>query len=372
MRSNLPQRNTLLYLLKNPQQASGLPVPEWEIAIRQARRSGLLPRLASVVRQDDCWHAIPSAVNAHLQSAIEEQRHLRQATRFEINCLLDAFEGCDYPMVLLKGAAYEALCLPPSEYRLFSDIDVLVPHDFIGKAELLLMTHGWAHMPIDEYDDSYYRRWMHEIPPLRHLKRHSVVDLHHTISPLTSRIRVNIDKIFSAIEPCPSYPGAFVLSAADRILHSAAHLFLDGEFDKGVRDLIDINELLRAYIHNEHDWDYLLDRGKELNLDRPLGLALRYLNLIFEEDIPKSVLKTAYSIEKNSLRESFDDFLFLRGLIPEHPASSKLLTLLAKNSLYIRGHWLRMPPQLLIPHLFKKGMKKAKVEFFGLENSKAG
>lgn len=371
MRNHSPRRNPFLDLLKNPGHSVGLSVFEWDITIRQARRAGLLPRLAVLVRNTGCWQDLPPAVAAHLQSALEEQQHLRQATRFEINCLLDAFEGGDYPVVLLKGAAYEAGSFPPSAYRLFNDIDVLVPHEFIEKAELSLMTHGWAHIPIDEYDDNYYRRWMHEIPPMRHLTRHSVVDLHHTIVPLTSRIRPDIAKILSAIEPCPLYPGAYVLSAADRILHSAAHLFLDGEFDKGLRDLIDIQELIRFSIHSDQDWIHLQERAKELDLLRPLGLALRYVYLILDSDIPESMIEATYQKSKNALGEHVDDFLFLRGLMPSHPENANILTSLARNCLYVRGHWLRMPPHLLIPHLFKKGIRKIKGQYFGLDNSPA-
>ncbi len=38
----------------------------------------------------------------------------------------------------------------------------------------------------DPYDDLYYRRWMHELPPLVHSERGQLVDVHHTILPLTA------------------------------------------------------------------------------------------------------------------------------------------------------------------------------------------
>ena len=43
-------------------------------------------------------------------------------------------------------------------------------------------------MKSDPYDDAYYRRWMHELPPLIHRERDRMIDVHHTILPLTARI----------------------------------------------------------------------------------------------------------------------------------------------------------------------------------------
>ena len=52
-------------------------------------------------------------------------------------------------------------------------------------AEQLLLHAGWSHMKADEYDQHYYREWMHELPPLQHKERGTVVDLHHGILPVT-------------------------------------------------------------------------------------------------------------------------------------------------------------------------------------------
>ena len=37
------------------------------------------------------------------------------------------------------------------------------------------------------YDDAYYRDHMHELPPLIHKERDRMIDVHHTILPLTAR-----------------------------------------------------------------------------------------------------------------------------------------------------------------------------------------
>ncbi len=48
------------------------------------------------------------------------------------------------------------------------------------------------------------------------------------------------------------------------------------------------------------------------------------------------------------------DALLSRALRPPHPSCADRLTPLALFLLYIRGHYLRMPLGLLMPHLFRK------------------
>ena len=50
------------------------------------------------------------------------------------------------------------------------------------------------------------------------------------------------------------------------------------------------------------------------------------------------------------------DALFLRTLQP-NPAGNGLSSL-ARGSLYIRAHWLRMPPLLLAQHLAVKALRR--------------
>src|SRR3546814_4498658 len=80
--------------------------------------------------------------------------------------------------------------LPSARGRLFSDIDFMVPRARIEEVEHRLLDAGWEPAVADEYDQLYYRRWTHQIPPLRHFRRNTVLDVHHTIVPLTARAPV--------------------------------------------------------------------------------------------------------------------------------------------------------------------------------------
>ena len=48
------------------------------------------------------------------------------------------------------------------------------------------------------------------------------------------------------------------------------------------------------------------------------------------------------------------DALYAHGLQPFHPSSQGAVTPFALGVLYLRGHWLRMPPWQLAQHLWRK------------------
>ena len=52
------------------------------------------------------------------------------------------------------------------------------------------------------------------------------------------------------------------------------------------------------------------------------------------------------------------DFLYTRALRPDAPRSGGGLAGFVNNMLYVRGHWLRMPPWLLVRHLTIKSLRR--------------
>lgn len=355
-----------------PERTRNFSIADWELCVRQARASQLLVRLAVTLRDHRLDLYVPQAVQNHLVAATTHATHLRKAVRNEVGYLAEALQATQTPLVLLKGAAYELAGLKPSRCRMFNDIDLLVPKSRIADVELGLLIHGWASVHQSAYDDQYYRTWMHEIPPLMHLERHSVVDVHHNIVPDTAPIHPLAEKLLEDIRPCPDNLDIFVLSPQDMILHSAVHLFNDGEFDHGLRDLFDINDLISEAMKTEADWDALIARAETLELVTPLRHALRYLAILFAIPLGPQLDKLSRHAP-GVIRGSILDQMFLRGLKPDHSSCNDRPTAIARFALYVRGHALRMPPHLLFPHLVRKGLMRLQEAYFSKpEAGKAG
>jgi hypothetical protein len=234
-----------------------------------------------------------------------------------------------------------------------ADIDVLVPESALAEVERSLLAWGWEFEPLDEYDTRYYREWMHELPPMVHRERRAVVDVHHAILPRTSRLRADPRVLLErAIEVDR---GVRVLCPAHMVLHAAVHLFHDGEIAGAVRDLVDLDGLLRQFAADPSFWDTLCADAAALHLERPLFYALRYSTRVMDTPVPALVReRVAPWGPPDPVRRLMDALV---GRVLQRGEEGGAAAALA---LYVRSHWLRMPPGLLVRHLARKGLRRTR------------
>ena len=350
----------LVEVLKNFQRVVDLPLAQWDSLIRQARRADLLGRLAEILEGQSLFDAIPEAPRQHLIAGRAHAQKHAQVMRWEIERIQEALAALGVPVIYLKGAAYVLRGLPPARGRIYSDVDIMVPKAALGKVEKALLIHGWSALKLDAYDQRYYRQWMHEIPPLRHRRRLTVIDVHHRILPETTRAQPDPARMLAAAETVADYKNALTLNPVDMVIHSATHLFYEGEFDHGLRDLADLDDLLRHFSGHPGFWDKLVHRAQELGLIQPLYYALRYCGLVLGTPVPPGAWEHKHMWQPAVARRGMMDFLFLRALLPMHASCERRLSGLARFVLYVRSHYLRMPVYLLLPHLLRKLYSKDK------------
>ncbi len=349
-------------VLRDPPSAATLGLAEWDLLVRQARHAQLLARICVVLADRGLLQRVPEQPRTHLEAARVVSDKQDRAVRWEVNRIRHALERLGMPIILLKGAAYVMAGLPPARGRLFSDVDILVPKEQLAGVEATLMLHGWAATQHDAYDQRYYRTWMHELPPMQHIKRQTVIDVHHSILPETARLHPDPAKLRQAAVPLEGHDGLKVLAPADMVLHSATHLFHDGELEHGLRDLADLDGLLRHFGRSESFWRQIVPRARELDLSRPLFYALRYAAAALGTPVPGDIMQAAAAGRPPGALLALMDALFARALAPDHPSCRGRFTGPARRLLYVRAHWLRMPPLLLARHLMHKALVPAKDE----------
>ncbi|MEJ5999775.1 nucleotidyltransferase domain-containing protein [Paucibacter soli] len=330
---------------------------QWELLLHQARSARLQARLAQQFRDSGQQDRVPAQVLRHFEAALTLAESQRRALQWEVHEIQRALRPLPGPVVLLKGAAYVMAGLQAARGRIFSDVDVLVPRASLNDAEAALMLAGWHSTHHDAYDQRYYRQWMHEIPPMLHNTRATVIDLHHNILPLTSRIAVDAGALLAQVVPIEGWPGIYRLGDADMVLHSACHLFLDGEFDKGLRDLCDIDALLREFGARPEFWQQLPARAEALGLSRMLFHALRQSMRVFGTPVPAACLAAVSGAAPAAPLLRLMDAVLARALRPEHASCSDAGSRMARQFLYLRAHWMRMPLGLLLLHLGRKALR---------------
>ncbi|SEL90183.1 Uncharacterised nucleotidyltransferase [Sphingomonas palmae] len=332
----------LARLLAEPARATELDAAAWNAVICVARAEQLVGTLA--LRLDHA--AVPPVVSEILRDARQDATEQRRAALWEAEMMRRVLAPLNIPLVLLKGTAFVAGGLLAGQGRHIGDLDLLVRRDDLSTVEQALLSAGWDWAKPDAYDDDYYRRWMHELPPLLHRDRDRMIDVHHTILPPTSRPTPDADALIAGAVPLAN--GLSILAPADMVIHAALHLFADGDLAGGLRNLWDIDRLLREFTDEDGDfWLKLHARAAEHQAVPFVARAVRLAARLFDTPVPPAWR-----------RVRLGDHLYERRLLSRdawgretHPAT--------RLAFYVRSHWIRMPPLLLARHLLIKARRRA-------------
>ena len=327
----------------------GGPLPAtgdgWNALIAAARAELLLGSLACELEEAD----VPAGVRAILADARADAERGRVAALWEAEMARRALAPVGCPVVLLKGTAYAAAGLTAARGRSIGDLDILVPRDALPPVEAALLGAGWEWVKPDPYDDAYYREHMHELPPLIHRERDRMIDVHHTILPLTARVTPDAEALIERSVPLAD--GLRVLSPADMVLHCVAHLFADGDLAGGLRNLWDFHCLLTQF---EDEGDLLRDVIEPVyqhGLRREFARAMR-----LSEEVYGTYNELIFQIGFWTRYAEKADKLYLRRLLARDGWGRETRPA-TRLGFYVRSHLLRMPPAMLARHLWTKARR---------------
>ena len=341
----------LVRAIKDPDVLSGFGAKQWNTVLRQAQDCGMAARLFHRLEASGHIGLVPDRARQVMQDAVVDARHNHTALAFEINRVQRALSTARISFIVLKGGAYLCAGLPISGGRLATDLDFLVHEEDLGAAKQCLLSAGWRVAVETEYDKRYYEDWMHEIAPMAHAERQTVVDVHHAISPRTGRVHPDVAALWAAsVEP---EPGVRVLAPADMVLHAALHL-LNEEFTAGFRDLVDLHDLLLHFGAEPGFWRDIELGAERHGLERVFYYLVSLTSRILETPIPESTLAKAQAAAPVAPLGPAMIRMMEMALLSGLARRQSWLTSMALGALYLRSHWLRMPPPLLVRHLSVK------------------
>lgn len=336
--------------LADPPYVLGLNEDQWTALLCMAHAERLTASLAW--RLDGL--ALPETAAAMLAQARAAAEVQRVHALWEAEMARRALAPIGVAIVLLKGTAYVAAGLDAGRGRLIGDLDILVPHDRLDAVEAALLSAGWEWVKPDPYDDAYYRVHMHELPPLIHAERDRMIDVHHTILPRTARVRPDSAALLKRAVPLsPIEAGGagraetmYILAPEDMVLHAVAHLFADGDLAGGLRNLWDIDRLVRAFADEPGWWQRVHAASAQHSLTPYLSRALRLAHHLFDTPVDPWLAWKARP----------GDVWYLSRILARDRWGRETRALL-RLAFYIRSHWIRMPPLMLARHLFVKWRK---------------
>jgi len=341
----------LAAILAVPETLVRMPAAECDLLMRAARNAKLLGTLAHRLSEARVESALPQVLREQCASELALSRHRRQMVLWEIDRLSRALSDVDTPVVLLKGAAYIVQTLPAAAGRMPSDVDILVRRDRIAEVERTLLRKGWQTTPMNAYDQRYYRQWSHEIPPLRYGPCPLELDVHHAIVPPGGRARPAASELIGSALTVPGSPFP-VLSPEDQTLHATLQLFYDSDCSNRLRDLLDIDGLLRTFSARPGYWERLTQRAGAFGAAHSLACGLRHTARVFGTPIPDSVAAAVSARGRGWLPQSAFDALVESAMAPAHPDGGAARTAVAAAGLLrARALCLRFPPSVVIRHV---------------------
>nr|WP_252729390.1 nucleotidyltransferase family protein [Aliiglaciecola lipolytica] len=355
----------LLYqILLNPSRGLNLALTDWQNVIFILREGKLLASLYHAAKRDGCYDAYPHFVKRHLYSAYVYANRQAQQIFFEANEFRLLLEQVGITAVFLKGAGYTLRNSLNSYGRVCSDIDVLVNKNDLTAAEAHVKKNRWQSETLNDYDEKYYRDWAHEIPPLIHINRATVVDMHHNLYPPISGRAINIKKFISSRQKMQS--GCFVLEPATTVMHSIIHMFANEDSSSWMRDLYDIILLIKENESVEF-WKVLMESSQQTDFDFEFEFVccIKALQHYSNLNIPTDVVSYINDYRLTKLQRWLIQNAILPSIAPEHSLVMSSKIKWAKTIVYFRGHWIKMPFAVLCKHFAFKSFFAIRDQIMG-------
>jgi hypothetical protein len=340
----------LVRLLRDPHALLELTPATWNALIPVLRGARLMAHLGVVARHAGVFDQLPDAFRDLSRGSLARVEHLQRLSLYIAEEITERLSAQGIRMALLKGAAYAAAGYAFAEGRMFSDLDILVRREDLERAEGVLRSDGWKPDDMDAADERYYREWIHELPPFKHPTVPLELDVHHNLAPPVSRIQVDMTPFWrDAVST--SDRGITVLCSPHMLIHTAVHLFFNDELRGGLRELLDVHGLCRLAPVTPGFWEEVVT----VSLPRPmlartLFYALDTARRHLETPVDEAALQSLRPADLTKRHLAVMRWLFDLALLEDRA----LGTPLAKQALFIRSHWLRMPLRLLAPHLARK------------------
>ncbi|HAW93981.1 MULTISPECIES: nucleotidyltransferase family protein [unclassified Arsukibacterium] len=334
----------LIQCFRNPKQfLATANAACWSDLLQQARSLGLTAQLKALFERHNMLNELPETVQKHCAWGWRYYQKQRASLFYELMQLEPALAQTNYPCVLLKGAAYQALGLAVSEGRLYSDIDLLVNRSQLSDCKAKLFFAGFFEPAMSAYDKHFYLELSHENPPLYHVKRGTTLDLHFALFPLAGHKNLVTEQVFASASllegSCFQVPSLSYL-----YIHAAIHFFWQEERHKLIKDLIDL-DLLYNQLAERQLLQQLLNDSKQFGALEPVVNTLLLVEKLFNRQLPAEI---ASQLANSPERRNFARALLLRQL------QAGTIATLAGAIWYLRGYRHKMHWRVLLRHIWVK------------------
>jgi len=214
----------------------------------------------------------------HYAQALYNTRALADLAR-----VIGAFRAEGLHPVVLKGAALAGRRYLQLAHRAISDLDLLLPASEIERADRVLRDLGYRQSCPPGWE-AFYAHHHHSAPYLPP-RGHPRLEIHVGLLDRRWRQQPDLEGMLArAVELPFGGTSAWALATEDQILHACLHLAVSGRFLRGMKDLADIDLLVRS--PEGLDLELILAAAERPGVGRVLHYALGLAHDLFATPIP--------------------------------------------------------------------------------------
>lgn len=353
----MPDPAPLIFrIFSSPEILKSLSESEWNELLFQAYRINQVARLYAFIKHEQLAELIPNSLLWHFTSARQVALAHRRDYTYTLNKLATHLSALKAEVILLKGSAYAlSETQKVGDGRLFSDIDIFVPHKHLAGAEQILAWSGWQFDKQDEYDMDYYRQWMHELPPMTHPTLPMSLDVHHHIVPIISRTAFALEPLLASIRETSISRFKTLLPEA-QLIHTAMHMLTNDDVTNITRDLLDF--YLNFSAHNNPEFStVLVELAQSTQTQAHVYRALRLIRDLFDVPFDKTLSDQIFDCKHG---DKIVDHLYRQLILDKVNQPDPNKVAYQQSLLWLRAHYLKMPLSILIKHGVHKAMHSLK------------
>ena len=320
---------------------------DWAYLVKTADWQGVMPLVYRNL-YTSCADAVPEHVLEQLQKYFHTNVLRNLSLTEELLKLLDLLETHDIPAIPLKGPLLAERLYGNLALRQFGDLDILVQRRDCLRAKDLLISHEYRTeiQLTSAQEKGLLRSPYHCTYAIGRDDGSLSVDFHWALTPTCFSPPLDSERLWERLEPVSlAHTKVLNFYPEDLLLILCTHLSVHCSIGNPLLKWIcDVAELIR--VHQELDWDQVMEQARSLGCMRMLFLSLFLANRLLGSSLPQQVWKRMQTdTEAQSLATLVREYLFSEAW-GWHGPERHVLYLRMRERLRDRARYL-----LNLPHL---------------------
>jgi len=262
------------------------PTTDWNGVVALAVFQGLAPLLFRRLKNDGERSCVPVDAWERLRLAYFDAADRNLHLLRELRPVLQRLRGAGVRVTALKGVYLAEAVYGDVALRPMCDVDLMVPRAELAAAQSVLLDMGGVYRPPEDIE-LWCQRW-HSLP---HFAFHGLtVEVHWNIVRPAGPVNIDAAGLWTRARPA-TVAGVEVLalSPEDLLLHLCLHFGYHHRLTR-LRYFCDIAETIRR-LGGELDWTKVVDRAREWNASRYVGLTFHLARGMLGASVPGHVLE---------------------------------------------------------------------------------